>query len=224
MRDTHHDGPTADEDAVRAGRAFIRERVEQVVRDLRLSEGRVQVTEVKFFLEHYGQVELLVWKPLFDLGEAVHALEDSFAHTVRSDDGHGSSPWRTLSSRFSVTTKRRVMDRRIRTCSTPAMIREWCRTQTWRLKRQRRLFAAVRESVLLDEMTPVDRVLDQWLGYRPGCDLANDYCSSEWAALGASDPTTPPLGCTALPLGGGWWLLLAVWMTRRRRCTGARPR
>ena len=224
LRDTHHDGPTADEDAVRAGRAFIRERVEQVVRDLRLSGGRVQVTEVKFFLEHYGQVELLVWKPLFDLGEAVHALEDSFAHTVRSDDGREIIAVANFVEPFLGDYQEardgpphsNVLD----ACDDPRVVPH----ADLATQATAQLFAAVRESVLLDEMTPVDRVLDQWLGYRPGCDLANDYCSSEWAALGASDPTTPPLGCTALPLGGGWWLLLAVWMTRRRRCTGARPR
>ena len=118
-------------------RAFIRERAEQVVRDLRLSEGRVQVTEVKFFLEYYGQVELLVWKPLFDLGEAGMRSRTALPIPCAPTTAARSSPWRTLSSRFSATTKRRVMDRRIRMCSTPAMIRGWCRTLTWRLKRRR---------------------------------------------------------------------------------------
>ena len=79
-----------------------------------------------------------------------------------------------------------------------------------------RLFAAV--SVLLGEMTPVDRVRSV-----PDleCDLADDYCSSEGRSV---PPTRPPRrSVAALPLGGGWWLLLAVWMTRRRRCW-ARPR
>ena len=130
----HHDGPTRmktlSEPAPSSG-ALSRSYATCA------SAREVQVTEVKFFLEHYGQVELLVWKPLFDLGEAVHALEDSFAHTVRSDDGREIIAVANFVEPFLGDYQEARDGPPHSTCSTPAMIRRWCRTQTWRLKRRR---------------------------------------------------------------------------------------
>ena len=148
------------------------------------SAGIVQVTEVKFFLEHYGQVELLVWKPLFDLGEAVHALEDSFAHTVRSDDGREIIAVANFVEPFLGDYQERdgpphsnVLD----ACDDPRVVPH----ADLATQATAQLFAAVRESVLLDEMTPVDRVLDQWLGYRPGV-------TSPMTTAASGPPSVPP--------------------------------
>ena len=46
---------------------------------------RPQSITVDFWLEHYGIIKVPVWEPLFIMGKAVHALQDSFAHTYRSD-------------------------------------------------------------------------------------------------------------------------------------------
>jgi hypothetical protein len=37
-----------------------------------------------FYLDFYGRIDVDVWAPMYHLGRAAHALQDSFSHTIRS--------------------------------------------------------------------------------------------------------------------------------------------
>jgi hypothetical protein len=45
-----------------------------------------QLTTTHFAIDFYGDIEVDVWAPAFYLGKALHALQDSFTHTVRSNN------------------------------------------------------------------------------------------------------------------------------------------
>ena len=45
-----------------------------------------QIIEADFTLDFYGLMDVEVWAPAFYLGRALHTLQDSFSHTIRSDD------------------------------------------------------------------------------------------------------------------------------------------
>jgi len=216
LRDTDHDGSGADSDAVAAGREFIRERVVEVIADLRASPGEVEVIEVEFFLEHYGAVELAVWAPLFKLGEAVHAFEDSFAHTVRTDDGREiiavANFVEPLLEAYEEARDGPPHSNILDACNDPQVTAH----RDLATQATAELFDAVRAGVASGDLGALDQVLDDWLSYRSGCDFANAYCDSGWAKLGASDPTTPPLSCAASGLST-WPLILLCFLWRKRR-------
>ena len=48
-----------------------------------------QIEEVQFTLDQYGTFKVDVWIVAYHVGRALHALEDSFTHTLRSADLHG---------------------------------------------------------------------------------------------------------------------------------------
>lgn len=46
-----------------------------------------QLLESYVYLDHYGRTEIEVWGPAWLLGQGLHALQDSFSHSIRSEDG-----------------------------------------------------------------------------------------------------------------------------------------
>ena len=219
LRDTDHDGAGADAAAVVAGREFIEEHAKAVIDDLRAGGGTLEVVEVKFYLEFYGSVKLQVWGPLFRLGEAVHALQDSFAHAVRSEDGRQiiavANFVEPLLDGYKEARDGPMHSNVLDECNHPRVQGH----ATWATQATAALFAAVREGAISGETTALDAALDTWLGYREGCDHSNAYCDSAQAEFGATDPTTAPLSCGAT--GSGWWMLWALVGLRRRRCAAA---
>jgi len=45
----------------------------------------VEVGEADFYLDFYGKIKVDVWLPHYYVGQAVHAMQDSFSHTIRND-------------------------------------------------------------------------------------------------------------------------------------------
>lgn len=87
LRRSDHDLQTGNPDAVRAAqdrlRLLLTASAEAYARD---PDGRL-LEPVPVWLEGYGTTEVEVWMPLYLLGQALHLVQDSFAHTYRSDDG-----------------------------------------------------------------------------------------------------------------------------------------
>ena len=80
--------PSGSRAAVASCRAFILEQV-----DLALGDGDtidVNATETQeMWLSFVGEDDVEVQTFGFHVGQALHAIQDSFSHTVRTDDGHG---------------------------------------------------------------------------------------------------------------------------------------
>jgi hypothetical protein len=159
------------------------------------------------------------------IGRAIHAIEDSFTHTYRTPDGkqitvvlnwldqvHG-----TLDESHDGPGHAKELDR----CDDPDEVRK-----------TRRLLAIEASAALLratldptktrdQKMADVERLLDTYVAYSPGCTFDNDWCN----ATENQYKDSKGCGCSAgsikgglgAVLGSGALLLLAIARRARRR-------
>ena len=190
-----------------------------------------QLIKVPLYIDFYGVVDIEVWEPAYLIGRALHAIQDSFSHAIRTDDlkrirhvlnyvdaigGHHHEPTDGLPhSDF--------MDTCVGETEPIAMTASEVSTA---------LVAAINEAAGASSVEPIRAVLDEWMVYEPGCTFENDYCDSSWLALARRDQTGPyleeMLGCSSMPSassGVNWDLLMTVLglssiiLLRRRRRT-----
>lgn len=85
LRASGDEGPNADVQALAGTREVIREHLDE---HFRLVQGpeRSEIVSTYLYVEHYGRVEVEVWGPAHRLGLALHALQDSFSHSIRTQD------------------------------------------------------------------------------------------------------------------------------------------
>lgn len=85
LRRPQDDGPDGDERAAAAARDWIRQRVSLAYEALE-KPVEAQYVETEVWLDFRGLVTVRAWAPAFHLGEALHTVQDSFAHALRSPD------------------------------------------------------------------------------------------------------------------------------------------
>jgi len=193
-----------------------------------------ETTEVSFWIEFYGSVDVLVWEPLFHLGAAAHTLQDSFTHSYRSADTREIYAVANFIEGLDSDHEEGVEGPRhsdfLDACEKSAV--EPLRTSATAATSELFLASA---KYIQDETQrgEVEAVLDRWLSYQEGCGFDENYCDTPWADLAKRDETTALFGCAAMPArpsrldvgsgagaGGGGQLvaLLALgWIARRRR-------
>lgn len=180
----------------------------------------VPLIEVQMTLENYGTIEVEVSPIGYHFGRALHTLQDSFTHAIRSPDlrsvvhtmNYEAAIADTLDEERDGMPHSGAAD----SCVTVGGV-------TGELVNRERVFAAIeagadlvrafgrvsqrrlggdRESLALE----VDGVLLKWfrranpetLGYEV-CDITNDYCSSPWLETARLSPAGPVLSCTTTP-------------------------
>lgn len=154
---------------------------------------------VPFMLDHYGRIELEAWAPAFHLGRALHVLQDSFSHTIRTPDLQAVVHVMNYAEAVSGT----LIPSRDGLAHSDAVDR--CD-----LENEERSGAAVEATTELLSITgsTPDRLssavmrtfVDRWLALDSSanyCTLANDFCASPWLERALEEPTTPVLGCSA---------------------------
>lgn len=185
--------------------------------------GKAQLLTEEVYLDFYGVIDVEVWGVAFHLGRAMHTLQDSFSHTLRTPDtrriqhvmNYVDAIGGELDEAVDGIAHSESMDR--------------CEAETAPLYN-----AAVEAtleltaSVRLDdeENVAVIEMLDRWVTYEEGCNSANDYCGSKWVAVAREKQTRPYLdtyiSCGSSTTGGSqpvwvWPMLIGVFWTRRRR-------
>lgn len=86
LRAEDDDGPSADLTVIEKTKEVIRGHVLEF--ESALNHGqREQLLQTEMYLDHYGLIVLEVWKPAFELGRSLHAVQDCFSHTIRTEDG-----------------------------------------------------------------------------------------------------------------------------------------
>lgn len=217
LRAPGHDGPEGDRQAVEAARAHVRDLAAWAEAALAKPVSE-QIVETYVVLDHYGRVPVAVWEPAFLLGQAAHTVQDSFSHTVRSDDLRRIR--HVLNYVDAISTNHResrdgvphsdAMDR----CESNTAIAAAARqaTQDW--------FLAIRDRLSGHDPGAVTAFLDAWLAYEPGCYIPDEGCASRWLPIVRSAPTQPVLGCAAAGAAAGgrgapgpgalWSLLLGL--------------
>jgi len=220
IRRSNDDGPTGDASAVQAATAFIRSEIAAALAASSLPEDQRMATHT-VAIDFYGEVEVTLYEPLFRLGVALHAFEDSFAHTVRSGDlvtivavlnSIEALSGTLVESRDGIAHSM-AMDRCMEQAAPVAEVAAVAVAE---------LVSAVAIQASGRSGSAVGEVLERWLHLQPGCNETNDWCNSPWIELVRQEPFMPILdmagGCGAS--GGsaaGLLLLLPVAVLSRIR-------
>jgi uncharacterized protein (TIGR03382 family) len=222
------DGVGGDEAALDACRTFIRDTATAALDGLDATgmvDANIRIP-FKVYVALAGQVTPSL--PLFyvKMGAAMHALEDGFAHTYRTDDGMAVTVvlnWIDLVDNGPAYDEARdgpPHRAELDHCWRPDAI----------LARNYALATRAASELLITALDPTltrdqkvlqfDVVTARYLSYQPGCTFANHWCDAPEANVANSNP----VGCNA---GGGGTLVsvvlvvLAVWWLARRNRRGA---
>ena len=219
LRAVDDDGSEGDRRAHAACVGFITGEVQKAV-ELLLMPPAEQNIERIFTLEFYGQAEVEVWGPIFYVGRASHALQDSFTHTIRSDD------LRTIFSMMnyaeavgaSLEESRDGIAHSTHADRCDDGIRE---VPAASVDATADLLRAGSSWIRTGNGQSFDAFVAKWLDYREGCDLSNQYCDSSWLERARIDPTGPFVDCSATSSGSGGgalslYLIAVVLLLRRR--------
>jgi hypothetical protein len=201
LRSSDDDEPDGSARAITNCRAFILERIGQALAGLDASgnpdAGNRTVLPVYLALRHRIDTSLPTY--YVRIGQAIHAVEDSFTHTYRTADGTQISVvlnWvdeanGTLVAATDGPPHAGELDR----CDDPDDLR-----------RQRRVLATDAATRILratldagsdsgQKMTAATAIVDGVLGHAPGCTFQNDWCDAPERKYGNTS-----VGCA---VGGG---------------------
>jgi hypothetical protein len=161
------------------------------------------VTQV--YLDFYGRIDVTVWGPAYYTGRAVHTLQDSFSHSIRSDQDslrkivHVMNYVDAISSDFNEERDGIAHSEYFDKCEKPevAPLVEAAKQASSQF-----LEAALKPSTD-GEQDSIVTVLDDWQTLKPGCNKDNGYCGNEsWVKIARKKQTGPyleeMLGCSYL--------------------------
>lgn len=203
-----------------------------IAREINIAAGygllppREQVIEASIYFDFYGVVELRVWAVAYHLGRALHALQDSFSHTIR-DAADGYRTVLTVLNYAEAVAGTLVESRD----GLPhANSFDSCDGRTDPViaaatEATRDLFAASRELLRGRDRDALQGVLDGWLRYRSGCSVEDGFCGNDAQLALLRDEPTGPFLCAVGWNGGAmgevvlrtFLVVCAVLWWRRRR-------
>lgn len=222
------DDGDVDDRVVERCRDVVLDEIEKMAAAHRLEPGR-QIGRVPFTIDFYGEIEVDVWLPAYHLGRALHSVQDSFSHSVRSDDV--TRIWQVLNFDEALTADYDEARDGLR--HSGAMDR--CDGTTdpifqAAIEASAELVAVTLtmdgETVREPDVANVQPVLDAWMSHEPGCGYAGGYCDSPWLPLVTEETTRPLLGGCAVAarrpagaalVGLGWLFWACSPFSRRRR-------
>ena len=168
------------------------------------------------YVEFYGQVEFEVYAPAFYLGTALHTLQDSFSHTVRTDDLHSILSVLNfvdaISGSFDEQRDGIAHSYHMDTCDWDGDNAEIITAVTDATEETFGIFLSQSKS---DAEKKVNEIIKNWMLFKPGCGYSNNYCDSKWLPIIREDPTTPVFGCTVTVLG---FKTLTLWKFLLENC------
>ena len=186
-RKADDDGPEADLRVVEA----CRDRVQRAIdRGGNMYQRVDQNQRVSAALDFYGEIAIDVWGPAYEMGRGLHTLQDSFSHTVRSEDLR--EVWHVVN--FIDAIESHYVESRDGMRHSVSW--DHCDSSTEEIVDSvREASIALIEAAYLqweeDDRAAVTReVLDPWLRYVPGCGTPG-YCDSPWLEIGQESLTEP---------------------------------
>lgn len=170
------------------------------------------LVNVPTWVEHYSDVNVPVIEAAYLLAQALHALQDSFSHTYRTEDVRQINVVMTYLGAFNPDWVERthgpqhrvVLDRCELATNAPAVAAATQASHELMVATERYWRTGIR--------TEVDAVLDRWLTLVPGCNVDNAYCESPTLKIIEDEKTR---GCSATT--GGLAVLGALLLLNRRR-------
>jgi len=231
LRSSDDDEPDGSARAIANCRAFVLERIGEALAGLdgngAPDPANRTVLPVYLALRHRVDAPLPTY--YLRIGQAIHAVEDSFTHTYRSADG------------MQITTVLNWVDGAngtlVPSTDGPPHASELDRCDDRDdLRRQRHALATSAATAILratldpqsdatQKMAAATAIVDTYLGYAPGCSFDNDWCgaperkygnSSVGCAVGGSGAATPLAACSAI--------IVALLLVERRQRRPGRTR
>ena len=211
LREVNDDYAAGNDLAIERGLDFIRDNLE-AMREARNRPPTEQVVKIPLYVEFYGMVDVKIWAPAFRLGVATHAVQDSFSHTIRSDDLHRI---RHVTNYVDAVTSSYKQDR-------DGLRHSWAMD---RCNKEAVDIAAGALEASTDFLTilasdddamtvDLEHFFDNWMVYEQGCNAENDFCNSKWADIAQMDPSLPVLeevfDCSQAPQSGTMRFLVVL--------------
>lgn len=193
LRRPEDDGDFGNVTALEACKAFIREKASLAIDALDGADGgreRRLRAPLRVNLAIRGAVTVQLPLVYVALGQAIHALQDGFSHTLRTPDGR-----RVTAVLDWVET---VRGAHVAARDGPSHVDglDFCATRD-ALRRTRvamakeaslaLLFAVVDPGDRASRLGAVDRVLETYLSYEPGCNADNGWCNAPELELRDAD-------------------------------------
>ena len=216
LRAPRDDEPGGSEAAVAGTRALIRRSFSNA--SAAWSEpSDAQNATAPVTLDFYDVFHVEVWQPAFLLGEAAHALQDSFAHTIRSDASDFKTIVHVLNyvdaiyKSFDESRDGIAHSRHLDRCGEADVVE----LKDAGDSAMEDLLAAFLQS-RAEDATALDDLLDEWVTLEEGCTTDNDFCGNATAvAIARQDATGPVLPewmtCSAqLQAVPGTWVSVAA--------------
>lgn len=204
LRSVGEDEPGGTESALLDCKQFIRDRVHRAMDGLDAAGAPdpKQRVSIPLVLSVRGLVSASL--PVFYLrmGQALHALEDGFAHTLRTSDG-----MRVTSALNYIDLANGTIDEQ-RDGPPHELQLDRCDDLDELRARNHHLAIAASTDMLQAALDPsldrgekeraVEQVLNRYLSFEPGCTFANGWCDAPEIALPA-----PGCGCVVAGTSGG---------------------
>ena len=184
LRNSNANEPDGSANAVLDCRAFIRERIAQALvgLDATSTPDLAQRTSLPLYLSLRHGVDASLPTYYVRIGQAIHAIEDSFTHTYRTPDSRQITvvlDWvDEANGNLVEATDGPPHSTELDRCDDPDDLR----------KRRRELATEAATAVLhttLDpnqtndqKMAAVEVILDKYLSYSPGCTFDNNWCQA----------------------------------------------
>jgi len=220
LRNKAQDEPGGSEAALNDCLTFIRGRVSEALDGLDASGAPdlANRTALPVHLSLRGHIDASLPTYYVRIGQAIHAIEDSFTHTYRTADGMKITVvlnWiDEANGKLDEARDGPGHAQKLDVCNDPDALR------TTRRQLATEASTAVLRATLdplqtkADKLTAVDGILATYLSYQPGCTFDNNWCDAPERQY--KDKTS---GCSS---GGGGLLsglgaLLALAVLRRRR-------
>ncbi len=231
LRSPSQDEPNGSAEAVVACVGFIRGRIQEALGGLDAAgkPDPSKLTTLTVYLSIRGQVDAQLPTYYVRMGQAIHAVEDSFTHTYRTPD----ETQITVALNWIDKVNGSLVESRdgpahasqLDRCDDPDAIR----TKRHGLAQEAAtelLRATLDTSQSQDQkMAQVDSILQKYMGYSPGCTYQNGWCNAPERQY--ADPAACACRAAGLHADDHAALLaaaiaLAVAMARRRRGTFGR--
>lgn len=192
LRAPQDDEPDGSQSAVIGVRASIRRAFSDASIAWR-EPSEAQIATAPVALDFYDSFPVEVWQPAFLLGAAMHSLQDSFSHTVRSDAlgftkiahvlNYVDAIYKTFDESRDGIAHSRHLDR----CDSADLepLRE-----AGDLANEELLDAFI--ATRAGDAGGLDDLLDRWVTLQEGCTFENDFCGNpSGLAAARTDPTDP---------------------------------
>lgn len=217
-------GLRAIEDDHAAGNAAAVHGTRALIRDLVLTAAEhwakpadEQIIHGRFYLDFYGPVAIDVWAPLYYLGRAAHALQDTFSHSIRSDEDslrkivHVLNFVDAIARHFNENRDGLAHSESMDECTRPGTGDAVAAAVEATID----LFYAARAQFEGSDPEGVETVLDKWVVLKEGCTKANGFCNNgRWLDLVREEQTEPFIeaifGCRSTGRSEGTGAVLPV--------------